>query len=200
MHRDSEYHLSKSELKRLINGVSNKRDRALIALFVDTGIRRFEAAAIEARDIDFVEEMLIVRCGKGGRLRLLPLSPRLCTLLRELVSPVPSEPVFRTAQGRALSTRQINRIVARAGKHAGLHNPNPRRKNLTCHLIRHSFARLWKDAGGNIETLARILGHVSVKTTWDLYGTQSIEDVKRHYQKLIGVITNPEGKEHGMDG
>lgn len=191
MHKNAEYHLTQGQLQALIAGAVNQRNRALIALFVETGIRRFEAAELESQDVDLGAGWLVVRRGKGGRLRLLPLSPRLCDLLRPLVATSPAGPLFRTVRGRALSTRQINRIVAHTGQRAGLHNPNPLRRHITCHLIRHSFARLWKDAGGNIETLAKILGHVSVKTTWDLYGTQSIEDVKRHYHDLIDQITSP---------
>jgi integrase len=79
----------------------------------------------------------------------------------------------------------LNAIVAEAGRRAGVTNPNPKRSAITCHLFRHSFARLWKDRGGDIEALARILGHASVKTTWDLYGTQSLDDVRRHYRRVL---------------
>lgn len=197
MHKNAEYHLTRAQLQALIAEAMTPRDRALIALFVETGIRRFEAADLESPDVDLAEGWLVVRRGKGGRLRLLPLSARLCALLQPLLADRPTGPLFRGMSGRSLSTRQINRIVAGTGQRAGLHNPNPLRRHITCHLIRHSFARLWKDAGGNIETLAKILGHVSVKTTWDLYGTQSIEDVKRHYHDLIDQITSP--KTRGPD-
>ena len=187
VHRDAEYHLSWPELDRLIRGASNMRDRALIILFVDTGIRRFEAAQLLCGDLDIAQGLLIVRRGKGNKLRMLPISERLKIELQRVISTSPDKPLFRTTADGALSTRQINRIIAFAGWRAGIHNPNPRQRNVTCHLLRHSFARHWKDAGGNIETLARILGHSSVKTTWDLYGSLSIEDIKRHYQKLINA-------------
>ena len=194
VHKNAEYHLSRAQLQALIASATNTRDRALIGLFVDTGIRRFEAADLEGRDIDLDDAWLVARKGKGGRLRLLPLSDRLCDLLRPLVTRPPSGPLFHGRDGLALSTRQINRIVAGVGNCAGIVNPNPRYKNVTCHLLRHSFARHWKDAGGDIETLSRILGHASVKTTWDTYGTQSIEDIKRHYDVVIGAISHQQSQ------
>ncbi len=191
MHKDAEYHLGRSDLEKLINASEQDRDRALITLFVETGIRRFEAAKLVTEDLDVKQGILIVRNGKGRKLRMLPLSKRLLERLKTLCAPNPVAPLFRTAKGGFLSTRQINRIVAASGARAGIRNPNPRQKNVTCHLLRHSFARHWKEVGGSIETLAKILGHASVKTTWDLYGTQSIDDVIHHYHNTITKITNP---------
>jgi integrase len=191
VHMDAEYHLKRDDLERLIGGATNERDQALITLFVETGIRRFEAADLLAADLDSEAGVVIVRSGKGGKLRTLPLSDRVLSRLKSIRAPHPDSPLFASVDGSALSTRQINRIIAAAGKRAEVKNPNPRQKNVTCHLLRHSFARHWKEVGGSIETLAKILGHASVKTTWDLYGTQSVEDVIRNYHNIIKKITDP---------
>lgn len=42
----------------------------------------------------------------------------------------------------------------------------------------------WKQAGGDIESLAQILGHASISTTVDLHGTLSIDDVQANYDRL----------------
>ena len=65
---------------------------------------------------------------------------------------------------------------------------NPKYKNITCHLFRHSFSREWKKQGGSIESLAKILGHTSVKTTLDEYGTEDIEEVQENYERVIGEM------------
>jgi integrase len=75
--------------------------------------------------------------------------------------------------------------VAQAGVRSGIRNPNPKYQHLTCHLFRHSFARVWKARGGSIESLSKILGHESVRTTWDEYGSESLEDVRRNYAKIM---------------
>ena len=85
-----------------------------------------------------------------------------------------------------LQIRQINRVVRALGEAAGVRNPNPASGGaVTCHLFRHSFARLWKQRGGDIESLSHILGHSSSATTVDLYGTQSIDDVHANYERIM---------------
>ena len=73
---------------------------------------------------------------------------------------------LRNLRGSSISVRSLNRIVMEAGVLSGVKNPNPKYKgNLTCHLFRHSFARIWKSRGGSIESLSKILGHASTATT-----------------------------------
>jgi integrase len=82
----------------------------------------------------------------------------------------------------------VNRIVTAAGERAGVKNPNPASDGrLTCHLFRHTFARHWKQRGGDIESLAQILGHASSSTTVDLYGTLSIDDVQQNYDRIVSA-------------
>jgi len=55
---------------------------------------------------------------------------------------------------------------------------------LNPHLLRHSFSRNALRAGVRIEVLMEILGHASIRTTIDTYGTPSIEDISQEYEKL----------------
>jgi integrase len=85
--------------------------------------------------------------------------------------------------------RHVNRIVEHAGIEAGVKNPNPATSGrVTCHLLRHTFARYWKQRGGDIEALANILGHASSSTTIDMYGRQSIDDVQEHYRRIMETV------------
>jgi class 3 adenylate cyclase len=86
---------------------------------------------------------------------------------------------------------QINRIVSDIGKRAKIENPNPnsKTKHVTPHLLRHSFARMAKDAGLTVESVQKLLRHASFKTTMDLYGTMSFEDVQENYEdKFLQMI------------
>ena len=67
-------------------------------------------------------------------------------------------------------------------------DPNPKHENITCHLLRHSFARNWKKQGGSTESLAKVLGHTSVKTTLDEYGTEDLEEVQSNYEKVMSEM------------
>lgn len=182
------YSLAASELRALIAAGATPRDRALLQLLCETGMRRFEVTALRWADVDVVRRLVTVHHGKGGKERVIPVSVAACNALVPLAAADPATRVFHSRQSATLSVRQVNRIVARAGARAGLRHPNPRYREVTCHLLRHSFARLWKAQGGSIESLSHILGHSSVKTTWDVYGTESLPDVQRNYDETLKHI------------
>jgi integrase/recombinase XerD len=182
---NAEYHLTRRQLARVIAATNNARDRVLLRLLAETGIRRSEAVALNTDDLCLQESTLIVRHGKGDKSRLIPVTSGLARELEELCDSREDSPVFRSRLGRRLSTRQVNRIVAGAGERADVQHPNPGRTRLTCHVFRHTFARLWKDAGGSIETLSYVLGHASQSTTLDMYGREGIGDVRNNYAETI---------------
>ena len=90
-----------------------------------------------------------------------------------------------------MSLRNINYIVSRVAAKAGIETPNPRYRNVGPHLLRHSFARNWKRLGGSLESLQKILGHASLKTTLDVYGSESQAEVEENYRELAGRLTGP---------
>jgi integrase/recombinase XerD len=116
---------------------------------------------------------------------VVPLTDGLAQDLGFLVGRRATGPLFLSLRQGALTVRQLNRIVHDVGELAGVANPNPDADGVTPHLFRHTFARQWKDAGGDIETLTNILGHASSATTVGLYGTQSVEDMKESYRRVM---------------
>jgi len=149
-------------------------------------MRRAEVAALDIRDLDFKARRLTIRSGKGGKQRVIPITIELASDLKHLIGRRGKGAVFLSNRGGELTTRQVNRIVGRIGELAGVKNPNPSSDGrITCHLFRHSFARHWKQRGGDIESLAQILGHSSSATTVDLYGTLSTDDVQENYDRLM---------------
>lgn len=183
---NAEYHLTARQMARVIEAGRSFRDRALLRTLAETGMRRAEVASLNVEDIQWKERLLVVRRGKRKKLRLIPMTEILAIDLKELAGIRTVGPVFESRNHQGLSLRQINRIVADAGKRAGVRNPNPKYKNITPHLFRHSFARLWKGKRGSIETLSKILGHQSQATTWDFYGSEGLQDIQRNYSKIMG--------------
>lgn len=173
------------EVRRVIAAARPGRDRALIRLLAETGIRRAEAANVSREDVRWAERVIVVRNGKGGKTRVVPITRELSDELRSVSARNEGEYLFRGRGSGPLSLRQINRIVADAGRRANVRHPDPGRRQLTCHLFRHTFARLWKDAGGSIESLSKILGHSSQVTTMTLYGTEGLSDVLRNYHATL---------------
>jgi integrase/recombinase XerD len=189
---NSEYHLTLKQVNKIIAACQNERDAVLIQIMAFTGIRRAEVASLRIEDVNWDEKLLTIRNGKGHKYRLVPVPGSIFVQLRSLISQRTSGPIFQGRAGCTLSCRQVNRIVANIGRKTKVNNPNPKYTNITCHLFRHTFARLWKDMNGSIESLSRILGHSSVKTTWDLYGTEGINDIKKNYESIIRKIENSE--------
>ena len=87
-----------------------------------------------------------------------------------------------------ISNTEINRIVAKAGERAHLKNPIPELKNINPHILRHSCARILKDRGLSLEVVQKVLGHLSYKTTMDLYGTKSISEMDQELKDKVGNI------------
>lgn len=179
-------------IRKLIYAAENSRDRCLLATLATTGMRRAEAAALDVRDVDLKRRRLTIRHGKGRKDRIVPISTELASDLKFLVKGRSRGPVFPGRRLRRhgrevmpLTIRQINRIVAEAGERAGVTHPDPKKQAITPHLLRHSFARTWKARGGNIESLADILGHASTATTLDLYGTPSLDDTQEAYDRIM---------------
>ena len=74
------------------------------------------------------------------------------------------------------------------GQRADIIHPNPRYRHISPHLLRHSFARNWKRSGGSLESLKRLLGHSSRRTTMDLYGIESQEETEQNYREIEGLL------------
>jgi integrase len=74
--------------------------------------------------------------------------------------------------------------VAEVGIRAGLKSPNPKSKpgNINPHLLRHTFARLLKDAKMGIEEVQNLMRHRSFNTTYSLYGTLQFDEVQKRYE------------------
>jgi integrase len=184
--KNSEFHLKPKELRQLVAAADNSRDLLVLELFIYTGIRRTELRQIRVEDLDLGRRRLLIRHGKGSKQRLVYLPDGLVASLKAFCAGrAASRPLFTGRYGGPLSERAINYIVSRVAEAAGIETPNPRYRNIGPHLLRHSFARNWKVAGGSLETLRRILGHASLKTTLDLYGTESQADAEQNYRAVV---------------
>jgi integrase len=188
--RNSEFHLSPSELARLIAGANTERDRLMMVVLAYTGIRRAELRGLQPGDIDGNAERLIVRRGKGGKLRIVFVPQPVARAISKFATEHGALFIFPGRNGGPMSLRNINYIVTRVGKRAGIPTPNPRYVGVGPHLLRHSFARNWKRSGGSIESLQKMLGHASVKTTLDCYGTEDLREVESNYRERYSQLVS----------
>lgn len=186
----SEFTLSRHNIEKLFLAPSSIRDRTLLEVLYHCALRRSEVAALDVRDIDFDAGRIHVVSGKGDKERIVPVPPNVLSDLRILTSGIihgarKAGPVFLSQKGGAISKDHVNTIVAKYGERANLTNPNPRRSRINPHLLRHSFARHFLDAGGSIRALSYILGHSSISTTGDVYGTPSVAFIEEEYRRVM---------------
>ncbi len=123
------------------------RDRAVLLVLMDTGLRASELCGLERKDIDLSNRRLKV-LGKGNKQRLLPFSPRTASaLFRHLVG----------SEGKPFpfNRNSLAHLVQRIGQRAGI-QANP-------HRFRHTFAIMYLRNGGDPYTLQEILGHSSME-------------------------------------
>jgi len=195
-HSRSEFKLTIEQIKLLIKHTDKLRDKIIIKLLAYCGLRRFELAKIKIEEIDF-ETNKIQILGKKNISRLATIfSDQLIEDLKLYIQYVLGNskqgylfPAVSSLNKKGhISTTEINRIVAKAGHRAQINNPNPELKNINPHILRHSCARMLKDKGLSLEVVQRVLGHLSYKTTMDLYGKKTIDEMDEELQEKVGDV------------
>lgn len=183
---NGKYTLKKSEVSRLLFHCESLRERIIIRLMVHCGLRREEVASIRIEKIDWGRERISF-IGKGRLAGLAPVPPTLLQDIKFYLAGKKSGYLFpaKKVKNAHLTITQINRIVADIGIRAGIKSPNPNSKtgNINPHLLRHTFARLAKDAGLTVEEVQGLLRHSSFKTTYDIYGTLNYDDIQERYKE-----------------
>jgi len=189
-----QFHLSEEEIIKLISSTKSPRDRVIIELLSFQALRRFEVAKIKIEDIDLDRRTINV-LGKKNIFRIASLySDSLLKHLEIYMSLLKSGETYLfpavsnlNKEGH-ISKTQINRIVASAGERAKLKNPTPGLKNINPHILRHSCARILKDKGLSLETVQKVMGHLSFKSTMDVYGVKSVNEVNAELVRKAGLL------------
>jgi integrase/recombinase XerD len=153
--------LGDQEVVALLQCTPNLKHRTLFILLYAAGLRLSEACHLKVTDIDSQRMQLNIESGKGNKQRQVPLSPRLLDALREywkLYQPkVLLFPGARPDKPYAGTT--IQKTIKASARRANL------KKNVTPHTLRHSYATGLLEAGVDILTISRLLGHASFSTT-----------------------------------
>jgi site-specific recombinase XerD len=161
--------LSPEEVARLIDGAANFRHRTILMTLYGTGVRRAELCRLTTQNIDSARMMVHIRQGKGGKDRDVPLSSTLLTQLRahwRTLPPPPTSWLFPSLQrrqaGQPITSKTVWHACRTAARRAGL------TKNIHPHTLRHSFATHLVEAGTDLYTVMRLLGHADLRDT-ELY-------------------------------
>ena len=144
-----------------------RRDRALLTLAFQTGLRLSELTSLDRSAITFGAGAH-VRCrGKGRKDRSTPLTTGTAAVLRSwLKEPRPqTEVLFPNARGGRLSADSVQYLVRKYAQGAAARCPTLRGKRVSPHVLRHSAAMELLAAGVDSSVIALWLGHESVNTT-----------------------------------
>lgn len=147
-----------------ISSYTKIRNKVMIFLMLDSGLRLSEVVGLRMSDI-FLDEMYIVVFGKGSKERFVPLSSEVCKLFRmyflTLEREYPdnlSEFAFLKPTGDPVTVSTVKNVFVKLRHLTGIERLHP-------HLLRHTFATRYLENSGDVYMLKEILGHTNVKVT-----------------------------------
>ncbi|MGQ0792827.1 MAG: tyrosine recombinase XerC [Deltaproteobacteria bacterium] len=156
------------------------RDAAILELLYSSGLRVSELTGIKITELDLSEAVVKV-LGKGARERVVPVGSKAAAALgryierRELLGPR-SDSLFLNSRGGALTPRSVAVIVKKCSLLSGI------AKNVSPHVLRHTFATHLLGGGADLRAIQEMLGHKSLSTT-QRYTHTSIEKIMEIYDK-----------------
>src|SRR5690625_4233370 len=175
-------------LKRTIEAEGNKRDILIYYLLFATGVRCNELVSIEIDDIHLTERngrnnysYVIIRSGKGNKVRKINLSVQVVTAIRDYFNVRPNVASNKLLQGQrgSLTRLAINKILEKYSRKAQLEYV------VTPHMARHTFcSSLIKEGKVDPKTVAILSGHSSVDTLYRFYVNSSSEDKQNAVDNL----------------
>jgi integrase len=171
--------LSDQEASRLLQCVKNPKYRAVLLTCYAAGLRLAEATHLRIPDIDGQRAQIRITNGKGRKERVVPASPRLLQELREYWKlQRPGNYLFpgKTADV-PLSGTTVQKACKLAVAKAGIN------KDVTPHTLRHSYATGMLEAGVDLLTISKLLGHSSFATT-----TIYLHVRRQHFDRLPSPI------------
>lgn len=163
--------LNPSDVEKLLNAPPSEkpnglRDRAMLQLLYASGLRVSELCALELPDINLSLGFVRVT-GKGNRQRLVPAgTAAIAAIETYLTSGRPallkgkaSRYVFVTNRGSKLTRQAFWKLLVNHGKHSGIF------RDLSPHVLRHTFATHLLEGGADLRSVQTMLGHADIGTT-----------------------------------
>jgi site-specific recombinase XerD len=166
-------YLTDTEVDALLNAPDpgrweGRRDRALLAVAIQTGLRVSELCGLNCGDLNLGAGAHLRCDGKGRKQRAVPLTANTVAVVRVWMQErggLPTEPLFPTRTGRRLTRGAVERRVMTHAGVAAQRCPSLRDKTLTPHVLRHTTAMALLHAGVDTSVIALWLGHEDVRST-----------------------------------
>ena len=181
------YYVRESEMDRLLELTAEDRsfkgirDRLVLMMFYETGIRRAELLGMTDASVDLVAKQIKVT-GKRNKQRIIPFGEELESEIKayqvareETLGQKSFPALFVTEEGTAMNESQVSKIVKEnLSKVTTIKKRSP-------HVLRHSFATAMLNNHADLTSIQKLLGHESVATT-EIYTHVSFEELKSEYK------------------
>jgi len=157
--------------------LAGSRDRAILELLYSTGIRVSELVGINGDQMDLIGNIVKVR-GKGKKERLAPVGTKATQAIKIYLDKRKgkNQALFLNKNGTRLSVRGVYNITQKYIREAALN------RDISPHVLRHSFATHLLNAGADLRSVQELLGHVNLSTT-QIYTHVSHEKLKKVYDE-----------------
>jgi len=177
--------INPKEIELLLNQCSQKtylgcRNRAILMMLLDTGMRVSELANLNLDDVDMGSGSILIKHGKGGKQRLVRIGSRARKALWKYVTVYRRsncDRLFLNRSGESLDSTGIKLMIRRLGKKTGI-------SGVHVHRLRHTFAISYLRNGGDIFTLKYLLGHSSLNMVQDYLGSLSADDARQAHERF----------------
>ena len=174
--------LSKAEVKDILNALGNIKHRTMLSLIYSCGLRRSELLKLKPADIDSKRNIIIIKAAKGKKDRIVPLSEKVLSMLREYYkSYKPKTWLFEgQKENEPYDDRSLSNVLKQALAKTNIKKP------VSLHWLRHSYATHLLEAGTDLRYIQEILGHNNSKTT-EIYthvSTHSIQKITSPFDTL----------------
>ena len=172
---------------------TGRRDRALLMLATQTGLRASELTGLGCEDVHLGRGPHVDCVGKGRKQRITPLTGATVKVLGVWLDERgrrPGEPLFPTRTGTSLSRDALERRIATHTASAVLACPSLAGKKVTAHVLRHTAAMRLLQAGVDTSVIALWLGHEQVQTT-QIYLHADLEIKERALARTTPVDAKP---------
>jgi integrase/recombinase XerD len=155
-------YLSEGEMATLLKAAAeDDRNEAIILTLGYTGLRLGELCALNVEDVDFADDVITVKSGKGDKGRIVLMEERTKESLGQYLQArrATAGPLFVSTKGRRINYKAVERLIDKYSKKAGII------KRVTPHVLRHTLATSLLRRGADIRIIQQLLGHASVATT-----------------------------------
>lgn len=196
------HHLSLEAVETLLRKPALKtragrRDFAIISLLYESAARVSEIADLRVGDVRFERRDATVRlCGKGKKTRIVPLIGDVAAFVKEYLADeeqrrlcTQNEPLFCNRTGEKLSRAGVAYILRKYVEQARLVAPELFPQRVYPHILRHSRAMHWLEAGVDLQYIKDLLGHSEISTT-EVYAKLNTEMKRKILEEVYPQKTN----------